>query len=88
MSSNQVENTDLSLLSISKKLKLPYSTVRKVTLKFQDKKNTTRKSGTGKKTGPQYPVKAAKLVRAFKRNPGLSVRDIGQLVGLSTTTDG
>ena len=68
--------------------KIPYLTVRRVILKFQNEKTTTRKSGAGKKTDPPYPENAAKVVRAFKRNPGLSVRDDGQLVGLSSTTVG
>ena len=83
-----LENADLSLLSISKKLKLPYSTVKGVILKFQNENTTKSKSGASKKTGPRYPEKAAKVVRAFKRISGLSVREVGQLVGLSSATLG
>lgn len=70
-----LQNPDWSYSKISKELKLPKSTVGAVIKRYKETSSIVRAKGSGRKSGPTDKKLHAKLVKSFKQNPGLSVRD-------------
>lgn len=63
---------------IFKEAKSPHSTTKRVIKQFRDSGSTERKQGSGHKVGSGDKIREKKIIAALKRNPELSLRDLGR----------
>lgn len=70
-----LENPHVSASSIAKELTLNARTCQKVIKRYKDSMTIERKAGSGRKSGPVDCQLANKVIKSFKENPGLSLRD-------------
>ena len=79
----KLENSDLSHKAITKDLNIAKSAVTLVLKNFDERLITERKVGSGRKKGFTSEKKAKEVIRAFQRNPGMSIRDAAKKVHMS-----
>lgn len=79
----KLENLDLSHRDIAKSLNVAKSTVTFVLKNFDERLNTERKVGSGRKKGFISEKKVKEVVRTFHKNPGISIRDTAKKVKMS-----
>jgi transposase len=80
-----LQNPDLSVRKLAKKINLPKSTVSDVLNRFRQGLSVERKPGSGKNTPVQDKKCDKKVVNYFKKNPSISVRDVAKKVKKSPT---
>lgn len=80
------ENPNYTHAQIAKSLNVAKSTVTKVIKVFGERLSTTRKPGSGGNRKPVAAVTNRRVASAFMRNPNLSVRDVANKLGISSTT--
>lgn len=74
-----------SFRSIGKKLGIPDRTVGRVVKRFKESQTISRKPGSGRKSGFECPIQAKKVINYVKRNPGTSLRQVGQKFNVAYT---
>ena len=74
-----------SYAKIGKVLGLQRNTVRRIILRFKDINSTTRKPGSGKKSGPVDKKLSKNIVALLKRNPNVSERAVATKLQTSKT---
>lgn len=84
--SEHVKNPELSQRQLAKLLKLPRSTVQRVLVRFKKEASVSRKRGTGRKKGSGDKKLQKEVIKQFKRNPNISVRDVANKLATSSTT--
>lgn len=80
---NFIQNPSWPISSIAKECEMSRRTTANVIKRFRDSGTIERRPGSGRKVGSGNTIREKKIVEDLKKNPELSLRDLGRKYGTS-----